>query len=633
MTKCDFKFLTRKKKFDDESVSASGLRRVMGVLDVTAIGISSTLGSGIYVLSGSIIAAFSGPSIILSFIIAGIGTFFSGICYAELGARVPRSGSAYVYIYVTIGEFVGFIMGWDLILEYMIGVASVANALSKYIDFLAGNRIQNALKAAMPMNVPGLGPYPDFFAFFLVSIVTCLMIIGVKESSFINKIFTMLNITVLSFIIITGATKANFDNWSISVNNNISWTSAENKTETCSNSIRCGNGGFAPFGITGLIHGAAKCFYAYIGFDAIASTGEEVVNPKRNIPLSILLTLAIASVLYCGLSGVLTLMIPYYLINPSTPLPSAFQYAQLNWATYVVSAGAVASLSTCLYGGMFPMPRIVYSMASDGLIFKFLSKLTPRFKTPFVASIVTGLISGTLSTIFDLNELVDMLSIGTLMAYTLVSVCVLILRYKPERNDDEKEYDLDEKQPRKKTAQMISLFFGYSDQLIWERLFTTSLKTPNRANYRFVITFTFIALFHVVGLSALLSFASNLLNPLTIVFIIYFLVVITIVSLIIWRQPQVTNIKTFKIPLVPFLPLLSVLVNVYMMMTLTATTWARFLIWFAIGLVVYFAYGIRNSGENPRNKKNKNVVFPCIEKNPVNLIEADKQAPTEFTEF
>ena len=166
-----------------------------------------------------------------------------------------------------------------------------------------------------------------------------------------------------------------------------------------------------------------------------------------------------------------------------------------------------------------------------------------------------------------------------------------------------------------------------------------------------------IKVFHVVGLSALLSFASNLLNPLTIVFIIYCLVVITIVSLIIWRQPQVTNIKTFKvdtfllvcylffyylekknisqqkIPLVPFLPLLSVLVNVYMMMTLTATTWARFLIWFAIGLVVYFAYGIRNSGENPKNKKNKNVVFPCIEKNPVNLIEADKQAPTEFTEF
>lgn len=162
-----------------------------------------------------VITVYTGPSIILSFIIAGIATFFSGLCYAELGARVPRSGSAYVYIYVTIGEFLGFIMGWDLILEYIIGSASIANALSQYIDLLTGWKIKKFLLATVPFNLPGLGPYPDFLAFGLVACITVLMIIGVKESTLMNKIFTFLNVLVLSFIIVTGATKVDFDNWQI----------------------------------------------------------------------------------------------------------------------------------------------------------------------------------------------------------------------------------------------------------------------------------------------------------------------------------------------------------------------------------------------------------------------------------
>lgn len=318
--------------------------------------------------------------------------------------------------------------------------------------------------------------------------------------------------------------------------------------QSCPSSSRCGNGGFAPFGISGLIHGAAKCFYAYIGFDAIASTGEEVLKPKRNIPLSILLTLAVTSVLYCSLSAVLTLMIPYYLIIEETPMPSAFQYAHLDWATIVVSIGAVISLSTCLYGGMFPMPRIVYAMASDGLIFKFLAKLTPKFKTPFLASIITGLFSATLATIFDLNELVDMLSIGTLMAYTLVSLCVLILRYKPEEKEEDElkvknEILLDLKFVDKITA----FLFGYSDQFILDRLFKPKALKTNTADYKLVNMLTFFVVLHEIGLSAILSFASSLADPLVIAFIVYFIIIITVISIIIWRQVQVKNIQTFKV--------------------------------------------------------------------------------------
>lgn len=189
--------------------------RVLGLWDITAIGISSTLGSGIYVLAGTVITSFSGPSIILSFIVAGIATFLSGMCYAELGARVPRSGSAYVYIYVTIGEMLAFIMGWDLILEYVIGSASVANALSQYVDSFAGRKIRAFLSAKLPLGSEYLGTYPDFLAFAFVIIVTGLMIIGVKESARLNKLFTLFNITILSVIIIGGATKTHPHFWHV----------------------------------------------------------------------------------------------------------------------------------------------------------------------------------------------------------------------------------------------------------------------------------------------------------------------------------------------------------------------------------------------------------------------------------
>jgi len=199
----------------------------------------------------------------------------------------------------------------------------------------------------MPINVPGIGQYPDFLAFLLACFVTCLMIIGVKESALANKIFVLINIATLSFIIILGGTKADFTNWNLKVNANTSWINTEGVNVTCSNSNeKCGVGGFMPFGLTGVLNGAAKCFFAYVGFDAIASTGEEVINPKKNMPLSILITLVIVSVLYCGLAGVLSLMVPYYIVDANTPLPQAFKHVHLDWATYVVSIAAIISLIT-----------------------------------------------------------------------------------------------------------------------------------------------------------------------------------------------------------------------------------------------------------------------------------------------
>jgi amino acid transporter len=225
------------------------------------------------------------------------------------------------------------------------GVASVSNALSQYVDFLCGRKIRKFMLTYMPINSPGMGLYPDFLALLFASVVTFLMIIGVKESARANKIFVLLNIAILSFIIILGATKIDFNNWNLKISSNSSWNDSTGSNMSCSYE-KCGVGGFMPFGFTGVLNGASKCFFAYVGFDAIASTGEEVINPKRNIPLGILITLVLVSVLYCGLAAVISLMLPYYMVDADTPLPYAFKYVNMTWATVLVSIAAIISLIT-----------------------------------------------------------------------------------------------------------------------------------------------------------------------------------------------------------------------------------------------------------------------------------------------
>jgi amino acid transporter len=353
-----------------------------------------------------------------------------------------------------------------------------------------------------------------------------------------------------------------------------------------------------PYDLDGIINGAAKCFFAFIGFDAIASTGEEVMNPKRNIPISILITLTTVSILYCSSAAVLTLMVPYYMTDADTPLAQAFEHVHLNWAKNVVSFGATLALFCCLYAGMFPMPRIVYSMADDGLIFKFLSKLLPKLKTPYVASIVTGFFAAILASIFDLEELVEMLSIGTLMAYTLVSVCVLTLRYRFE------EDDLKNKSPGGEVIE---------DDSLLKKWFAPSSKLPTRATAKFVNWLTLLCILDIIALSFIVSKIG--LKQWYLILIVSVLAAgFFFFSVVIWLQPQVANIKTFKVPLVPFIPFLSVFFNVYMMTTLGQATWTRFIAWFVVGIVIYFTYGIRNSKlMKTTNEVVQNKIFPFIE--------------------
>jgi len=257
--------LWRKKYINSDELTQTPLARCLSIKDLTGLGIGSTLGAGIYVVAAEVARFTAGPAVVISFLIAAVASVFSGLCYAEFGARVPKAGSAYVYSYVTVGELCSFVIGWNLILEYVIGASSVARAWSSYFDSIINDRIRNStIQTIGEMRVPGLGKYPDFFALCLAIIVTVILSVGVKNSSRFNNIVTWINLFVITFISTVGFYFTKKTNWTDD---------------------------FAPFGFSGILSGAATCFYAFVGFDVIATTGEEAKNPSKSIPISIVLSL------------------------------------------------------------------------------------------------------------------------------------------------------------------------------------------------------------------------------------------------------------------------------------------------------------------------------------------------------
>ncbi|TGZ52170.1 hypothetical protein CRM22_010679 [Opisthorchis felineus] len=415
--------LSRKKLLHSNDISNTRLSRCLSVVDLTALGIGCTLGAGVYVVVGEVARSSAGPAVILSFLIAALSSVLSGLCYAEFGARVPKTGSAYIYSYVAVGELMAFITGWTLILQYIIGTSSVARAWSSNVDGLTGGRISEVFSHYMPMNMTGLAEYADPLAFSITMAVTVLLSCGAQESSMVNNIFTLINLGVICYVFITGLFKVDIANWAIN---------PEKVPVTDPNKDHVGKGGFLPFGLSGVISGAGTCFYCFVGFDIIATAGEEARNPQRAIPVAILACLLVCFVAYAAVSAVITLMVPYYSIPQVAPLPNVFDQVGWDVAKYVIVVGAVCALTTSLLGGLFPLPRIVYAMASDGLLFRFLGRVSGRFRTPLVSTMLFGLLAGVLAAVFSLKDLVDMMSIGTLFAYSLVALSVLILRGQQE---------------------------------------------------------------------------------------------------------------------------------------------------------------------------------------------------------
>ncbi|MCP4280553.1 MAG: amino acid permease, partial [Alteromonas sp.] len=377
---------SRTKTFDLKSLQETKLARVLTTFDLTFLGVGSTLGAGVYVVTGDVARDIAGPGVVLSFVIAGFASVLSGLCYAEFGARVPKAGSSYIYSYVTVGELCAFIIGWNLFLEYMIGAAAVARAWSSYLNSLVGNTLSNGLiKVFGTLNTPGLSHYPDVFSLLLTIVISIVLAIGVKGSTRFQGAITFINMAVIVFIVIVGAIHATPENW---------------------------KDNFLPYGFSGVLSGSATAFFAFVGFDVIASTGEEAKNPSRAIPLSIVLSLALCSVGYCGVATVVTMLVPYNKLDVDAALPKAFETVGISWAKYVISIGALCGLTASLTGAMFPLPRLLYAMATDGLIFKPFAWVNSKTETPLFSTFLAGLLAGTLAMVFELSSLVEMMSIG-----------------------------------------------------------------------------------------------------------------------------------------------------------------------------------------------------------------------------
>ncbi|KAG7198796.1 hypothetical protein KM043_001772 [Ampulex compressa] len=558
---------SRKKRLNT-SVD-SKLARCLSTLDLTALGIGSTLGVGVYVIAGSVSKDVAGPAVVLSFAIAAIASMFAGLCYAEFGARVPRAGSAYVYSYVTMGEFIAFLIGWTLILEYVIGSASVVRGLSVYVDALFDNAMRDAFRSVAHIDVSHLSSYPDFFAFGVTLIFSAALAFGAKESSVVNNFFTLINLSVVLFVIIAGSFKAETKNW---------------KTRPTCTEDNCeyGQGGFVPYGVSGIITGAATCFYGFIGFDCVATTGEEAKDPQRSIPIAIVASLTVIFLAYFGVSTVLTTVLPYYEQNPDAPFPYLFDKIGWSWAKWIVSIGAISGLCASLLGAMFPLPRVIYAMASDGLVFKWMGKINSRFHTPLIGTFSAGLLTGVLAAIFELTQLVNMMSIGTLLAYSIVAACVLILRYE-ESEAYVKKGDRDPRTLRFVAKQLIN-----ANRLNHSTKLTAQIVT--------CLVFFYVLLCFCV--TAIISNYSKEILAGKLLFVVssalLFGALLTIVVFI-YLQPVSEKKLSFSVPLVPFLPAFSILINVYLMMMLDVMTWIRFSVWMTVGLCIYFFYGIWHS--------------------------------------
>ncbi|MEM4729404.1 MAG: amino acid permease [Thermoplasmata archaeon] len=374
------------------------LRRSLNVIEITAIGIGAIIGAGIFVLTGVAAAVRAGPAIVISFIVAAVACALAALCYAEFASMIPISGSAYTYSYATMGELVAWIIGWDLILEYAVGAIAVSIGWSGYFVQLlrtSGFEFPAALAAG-----PFSGGFINLPAIFIVLLLTLLLVLGTRESARINLALVLTKIVVILIVVMAGASHIDPKNY-------------EN---------------FLPFGVPGIFGGAAIVFFAYIGFDAASTTAEEAKNPQRDLPIGIIGSLAISTILYIAAAAVLVGMVPYSELNQSAPFAYAFAQHNVVWATAVVSAGAIAGITSVLLVSLLAQPRIFFSLSRDGLLPKVVARVHPRFGTPYVATLVTGVAVAICAGILPIETAAELTNIGTLFAFFLVSVGIIVLR-------------------------------------------------------------------------------------------------------------------------------------------------------------------------------------------------------------
>ena len=452
------------------------LKRALGATNLTALGIGAIIGTGIFVLTGTVAAQNAGPAVVLSFVLAGVASIFAALCYSEFASLVPMAGSAYTYGYATLGEVFAWIIGWDLILEYALGAVTVSIGWSGYVvSFLhdIGIDIPAQLSAARGTLIT-LADGTQVAAIFnlpaviIIGIVTLLLVIGIKESANANNVIVIIKVAVVLLFIVGAAHAVNPANW--------------HPFMPPSTGVR------GQFGWSGVMQGAGIVFFAYIGFDAVSTAAQEAKNPQRDMPIGIIGSLLICTVLYILVSGLATGIMSYHDLNVPDPIAVAADHAGLGWMSSLIKLGAIAGLSSVILVMLLGQSRILWTMADDGLMPKFVSKVHPKFRTPWITTILTGVVVAFFAAILPIRDAASLVSIGTLLAFVIVSIGVLVLRV---------------------------------------------------------------------------------------------------------REPELP--RKFKAPIVWFVAPMGALSALYLMISLPWRTWERLIIWFVIGMVVYFFYGVRRS--------------------------------------
>jgi APA family basic amino acid/polyamine antiporter len=497
------------------------LKRTLGVFQLTALGVGAVIGAGIFVMSG-LGAHYAGPGLMLSFVLSGLGCTFAALCYAEFAAMIPLAGSAYTYAYATLGEIVAWIIGWDLTLEYAMGASTVSSGWSNHFiellnifhikmplwlayDHWTGlsqaqkivarqmalasdstlvpgtqaflNKVTAIMAAQSPellqkghdlLNAPHLFGYEigvNVPAFVIALVITAILVIGIKESARFNATIVTIKVGVVLFVIGLGVHYISAVNWGTD------WAS------------------FAPYGFSGIGAGAAYIFFAYIGFDAVSTTAQEAKNPQRDLPIGIIASLLVCTVLYIAVAAVLTGMVPWREVNIEAPIARAFLDRGLTGASNIITLGALAGLTSVMLVMLLGQTRVLYSMANDGLLpKKFFADIHPRFRTPWKNTMLVGLLAAIVGSLTPIDDIGKMVNIGTLLAFVIVCIAIMALRYT---------------------------------------------------------------------------------NP---------------------GQP-----RPFRTPWVPFVPVMGIIFNGYMMYKLGWINWARLIVWLIIGLVVYFTYSRKHS--------------------------------------
>jgi APA family basic amino acid/polyamine antiporter len=404
-----------------EAASDNSLKRALGALNLTTLGIGAIIGTGIFVLTGTVAALNSGPAVVLSFTFAGIASIFAALCYSEFASLVPMAGSAYTYGYATLGELIAWIIGWDLILEYALGAVTVAIGWSGYVvSFLhdIGINVPCALSAARGAAVTcadGTTTTAIFNlpAVIIIALVTILLVIGIKESANVNSVIVIIKVLVVLLFIVGAAHAINPANWHPFI-----------PPQTVKDGVPVAG----EFGWSGVFTGAAIVFFAYIGFDAVSTAAQEAKNPQKDMPIGIIGSLLICTILYILVSGIATGIMSYKDLNVPDPIAVVADHAGLGWMSTLIKLGAIAGLSSVILVMLLGQSRVFYSMSRDGLLPQFVNKVHPKFQTPYITSIVTGVGVAFFAAILPIRDAASLVSIGTLLAFVIVAVGILVLR-------------------------------------------------------------------------------------------------------------------------------------------------------------------------------------------------------------